>query len=51
MANSKQERLERQKRHPIWRTRRVGGMTVAKFSHWSDEEPPPDFTKRKQEQE
>ena len=47
----RQARAERRRRHPVWRTRRVGGMTVANFSHWSDEEPPPHFPKRKQEQE
>ena len=30
---------ERQRRHPVWHTRRVGGMAVAEFSHWSNEEP------------
>ena len=32
MAKNKEDRLNRQKRHPDWRTRRLGGMTVAKFS-------------------
>ena len=48
----RQARAERQRRHPVWRTRRGPGMTIITgFSHWSDEEPPPDFPKRKQEQE
>ena len=36
-------RAERQRRHPVWRTKRAGGMAVAEFSHWSDEEPPEDM--------
>ena len=50
----RQARAERQRRHPVWRTRRAGGMTVATFSHWSDEEDPRDREKREhreQEQE
>lgn len=50
----RQARTERQRRHPVWRTRRAGGMTVATFSHWSDEEDPRDREKREhreQEQE
>ena len=40
----RQAREERQRRHPVWRTRRVGGMAVITgFSHWSDEEPPEDM--------
>ncbi len=46
----RQARAERQRRHPVWRTRRAGGMTMAEFSHWSDEEPPPDFPGRKPEE-
>ena len=49
MLNTRMERLERQRRHPVWRTRRVGGCrTYAEFSHWSDEEPPKDMEKREQ---
>ncbi len=51
MADKKKERLERQRRHPVWRSRRAGGMTLATFSHWSDEEPPEDMKKREEEQE
>ena len=40
-------RAERQRRHPVWRSRRVAGFAVAEFSHWSDEEPAPDFLERK----
>ena len=32
-------RAERQRRHPVFRTRRVAGMAITSFSHWSDEEP------------
>ena len=36
-------RAERQRRHPVWRTRRGPGMAIITgFSHWSDEEPPED---------
>lgn len=42
----RRSRAERQRRHPVWRTRRVGGMTVARFSHWSDEEDPGDREQR-----
>ena len=50
MSERRQDRLERQKRHPVWRSRRVAGMTLATFSHWSDEEPPKDLEKSEEEQ-
>ena len=44
--NEEQKRAQaeetRNKRHAVFRTRRVGGMTVARFSHWSDEPDPQD---------
>ena len=48
----KQDRTERRRRHPVWNSRRAGGMTLACFSHWSDEEPPAGFSyPRRQTQE
>ena len=42
----KRSRAERRRRHPVWSTRLVGGLTIAQFSHWSDEEPPAEFVER-----
>ena len=40
----RQARAERQRRHPVWYTRRGPGMAIITgFSHWSDEEPPEDM--------
>ena len=40
----RQARAERQRRHPVWHTRRGPGMAIITgFSHWSDEEPPVDM--------
>ena len=39
-----QARAARQRRHPVWCTRRGPGMAIITgFSHWSDEEPPADM--------
>lgn len=52
MPDTKPSREERQRRHPVWRTRKgAGAITLAEFSHWSDEEPPPDFPVRKKRKE